>query len=162
MRAALSFASSSAACALARSPSVCVTVCLKKNRIDLRDGIARFHLGIKIGKQLLDVARNLAADLHVHDRIQCPGSGDGLSYRAPRHRHSLIIWSPRPPHRRNPKIASNNSCDDRKYENDSLRGHRGASIMTVRTLMGYNKRAKHLRHHCDRITYSVRGPQLTS
>ena len=68
--------------------------CLKKNGIDLRDSIARFHLGIKIGKQLLDVARDLAADLHVHDRIQCAGGGNGLSYRAPRHGHSLIILVP--------------------------------------------------------------------
>ena len=58
---------------------------LKKRRIDLRDHLARLHLRIEVDEKFLDVARNLAADLHVDDRVQCAGRSDHLRDRAPRH-----------------------------------------------------------------------------
>ena len=41
-----------------------------------------FTWRIKIDEQFLDVAGNLAADLHVHDRIERAGRGHGLGDRA--------------------------------------------------------------------------------
>ena len=66
---------------------------LENGRIDLRDHLARLHRRIKIGEQLLDVTRNLAADLHVHDRIERAGGRDRLRDRAARHGRGLIFHS---------------------------------------------------------------------
>ena len=67
--------------------------CLKKHRINLRDYLAGFYLGIKIDKQFCDVPRDLAAHLHVDDGIQRAGRGNRLRNRAARNGGDLIILS---------------------------------------------------------------------
>ena len=62
---------------------------LKNDGIDLRDHLARFHLRIKIDEQFLNVARDLAADLHVDHGIQRPGCGDRLGDGSLRYRRCL-------------------------------------------------------------------------
>ena len=62
---------------------------LKQDRIYLSDDIAGFHLGIKIDKELLNVPRNLAAHLHVNDRVKRTRGGDGLGDRPAGDNHSL-------------------------------------------------------------------------
>ena len=69
--------------------------CLKERRIDLRDHLAGFHLRIKIGKQLCDIPRDLAAHLHVHDGIERARRGHCLCNRAARDSCGLIICSRR-------------------------------------------------------------------
>ena len=68
---------------------------LKNDGIDLRDHLARFHRRIKIDEQLLNVARDLTAHLHVYDRIQRAGRGDRLRDRTARDRDGLI-FGPQP------------------------------------------------------------------
>ena len=60
-----------------------IDIRLKDDRIDLRDHLPRFHDRIKIDEELLDIARDLAADLDVLDWIQCAGRRDGLGDRSP-------------------------------------------------------------------------------
>ena len=55
---------------------------LENRRIDLCHYLSRLHRRIKIDKKLLDVSGNLAADLHVHDRVERAGGGDRLCDRA--------------------------------------------------------------------------------
>ena len=88
-----------------------MTARLKNDRIDLRDHLPRLHRRIKIGKELLDIARDLAANLHVHDRIQCAGCGDGLRDRAARHRHGLK-FCPLPTTALGKKQRGHDNCDD--------------------------------------------------
>ena len=65
--------------------------CLKQHRIDLGNDLTCFHLGIKIDKQLRDIAGNLASNLDVNDGIQGAGSGDGLRDRPTCHGRSLKL-----------------------------------------------------------------------
>jgi len=106
IRAALTLASSSAACALARSPLGLGDSGLKKRRINLRYYLAGFDLRIKIHEQLRDVPRDLAANLHVDHRIERARRGNRLSDAAAGYFCRLII--------RSASIAemANNDCNN--------------------------------------------------
>ena len=67
--------------------------CLKKRWIDLGHDLACFYLRIKIGEQLRDVPRDLAAHLHVDDGIERARGGYCLCNRASRDGGNLIIAS---------------------------------------------------------------------
>jgi len=65
---------------------------LKQGRIDLGNHLPGFNLRIEIGEQFRDVSRDLAAHLHVHDRIERTGCGYRLCNRAARDGGDLIIF----------------------------------------------------------------------
>ena len=62
---------------------------LKKGRIDLRNDLAGFHRRIIINEKFLNVTRDLAPNLHIHDRIQRASGGNGLRDRSARHGRRL-------------------------------------------------------------------------
>ena len=66
---------------------------LKKRWIDLGHDLACFYLRIKIGEQLRDVPRDLAAHLYVDDGIERARGGYCLCNRASRDGGNLIIAS---------------------------------------------------------------------
>jgi hypothetical protein len=68
-----------------------IDIRLKDHGIDLRDDLACFYDRIKIGEELLDVARDLAAHLDVLHWIQRPGRSDGLGDRAPGNGNALEV-----------------------------------------------------------------------
>ena len=89
-RFAVSCASSSAALRVREIAFRLVHGRLVDGRIDLRDDLPGFHRRIEIDEQLLDVAGDLAADLHVDDRIQRARRGHGLASSAPR--ATVAVW----------------------------------------------------------------------
>jgi hypothetical protein len=68
-----------------------IDVGLENDRIDLGDHLPRFHDRIKIREELLDIPRDLAANLDILHRIQCACRSDRLRNRAARNRHGLEV-----------------------------------------------------------------------
>ena len=90
--------------------------CLKKRWIDLGHDLACFYLRIKIGEQLRDVPRNLAANLDVNDRIERARCGYCLCNRAACDSGDLIIFraaAPALPHHGSDNEQPNDQSDPR-------------------------------------------------
>ena len=64
---------------------------LENGGIDLGHDLPRLHRRIKIDEQLLNITGDLAADLHVDDRVESTGGGDRLRDCAPRDGGRLIF-----------------------------------------------------------------------
>ena len=91
VRFALICASSSAALSVGQVAFGLRHARLENCGIDLRDHLPRLHRRIEIREQFLDVARDLAADLHVDHRIERAGGRNRLRDCAPRHGGCLIF-----------------------------------------------------------------------
>jgi hypothetical protein len=79
---------------------------LENGGIDLGDTCPRLHRRIEIDEQFLNVTRDLAADLHVDNRVEGTGGCDRLRDCAPRHDGRLIFGLTISPQRRNEKSAN--------------------------------------------------------
>ena len=128
---------------------------LKQYRIDLCDNVTRLHLGIKIGEKFLNVPRNLAAHLHVHDRVQRAGGGHRLRDRTARYRRRLKLSSTRPSKSAEHKKRGDQK-DDRRDNKVAATRHFASKRAHMFIMTSERPAALHrnLRHHAAQLAHS--------
>jgi hypothetical protein len=104
---------------------------LENRRIDLRHNLPRFDRRIKIYEQFQDIARNLASDLHVDDRVESSRRCNRLGDIAARHGRGLIGSTavPGTAPKTEDKEKNENDCgdDDEGAFHEKCRRHRVGS-----------------------------------
>src|SRR5258705_455514 len=63
---------------------------LEEIGVDAGDDLPLAHRGVEVDEHLLDLPRDLRADLHGDDGVESAGGRDGGGERSPRHRHRAV------------------------------------------------------------------------